>query len=177
MAPDSKPAADENKDDGGKKKRNLKPLIIVGVLMLVEGVGVFALVKLISPAPVSVEAAEGEDADPDPLQLDGQVEVVMCDISAFNRKEGKMRVYQMQVSALVPADDLEQVERFVEVRKMSINDRVQTVIRSADPRHLNDPALDVIKRQIKFELNNLLGGKELIQDVLISKLLQSRSNL
>lgn len=169
---------DEAKSDakGAGKRGRLKGIIIVGALMLVEGVGVFALVKLVSPAPETV-SAEDKAAAEDPFNLSGEVELIMCEISTFNRKEGRLYVYNAEISVLVAAEDQERIERFVEVRSLSIKDRIQVVFRSADPKDLNDPSLDTIKRQVQFELNNLLGGKELIREVLISKLLQSRANL
>ncbi len=167
----------QDADSPAKGRSKLKPMLVVGALMLVEGVGIFALLKIVSPTPESALSAEIDSADDDPFNLNDQVEVKLCEVSAFNRKEGPLYVYNVAISALVAADDVEKVKRFVEVRELSIKDRVQVVFRSADPKDLNDPTLETIKRQLRFELNNLLGGKELINDVLIPKLLQSRTNL
>jgi len=60
---------------------------------------------------------------------------------------------------------------------LSIKDRLQAVIRAADPKDLNDPSLETLKRQLLLELNNLIGGKELIREILISNMLQSRTHL
>ncbi len=169
-------AADADNTSETKPKGRLKPLIIVGVLMLVEGVAIFALMSFFTAPPDASSAAEGEDAL-DFLNLDDEVEIQLCEIDAFNRKEGTLYVYHMQLSALVAADDVQAVTRFIDARSASIKDRIQVVIRASDPKHLNDPTLETVKRQILFELNNLLGGKELIRDVLVSKLLQSRTRL
>lgn len=159
-----------------KPKGRLKPLMLVGGLMLVEGVGIFLLMTMLHPAPESALADEAGDAD-DPFDLEGHVEIVVCDVTAFNKKEGSLYVYSIELSALVAADDAESVRRFVEARELSIKDRLQAVIRAADPKDLNDPSLETLKRQLLFELNNLLGGKELIGEILISKMLQSRTHL
>jgi flagellar basal body-associated protein FliL len=178
MAANKKKAEPESQDapkSDGKGK--LKAMIIVGVLMVGEGAAIFALISVFSAPPESTVAAEDQKALEDPLNLEDQTEIELCDVDAFNRKEGRLYVYSMQLSALVSTEDVDKIERFIEARTASIKDRVQMVIRSADPKQLNDPSLETVKRQLKFELNNLIGGKELIQDVLISKLLQSRTNL
>lgn len=158
------------------KGRWKTPAIVAG-LMLTEGVGIFLIMKMVSPAPQVARAADEMGTADDPLGLNNRVEIVLCDISAFNRKEGRLFVYNATISVLVDADDQDKIARFVEVREQSIKDRIQVIFRSADPKDLGDPGLESIKRQLVFELNNLLGGKELIRDVLIPKLLQSRANL
>jgi len=50
---------------------------------------------------------------------------------------------------------------------------VTTVIRSADPKFLQEPGLETIRRQIKFELDKVLGDDKIIVDLLIPSLLQS----
>jgi len=158
---------------GGKKKS----LIIVGVLMVAEAVAVFGVMKVFNPAPEPVMAAEDDKDLEDPFNLEDAKEIEICEISAFNRKEGRLYVYNVKVSALISKDDEEKLDRFIKAREQSIKDRVQRVFRSADPTDLNDPSLEIIKRQIKFELNNLIGGADLIQEILIPKMLQSRANL
>lgn len=174
--------ADDNvnqKDDTQPQSRGgrWKTLIVIGVLMLGEGVGIFVLMRLVSPEPEAALAAEDAAIESDPFNLKDEVEMPLCEISAFNKKEGRLYVYNAQVSVLVGAEDRAAIERFANAREQSIKDRIQLVFRSADPKDLNDPALQTIKRQLLFELNNLLGGKELIREILIPKLLQSRTNL
>lgn len=167
---------EEGNETPAKPKGRLKPIMLVAGLMLVEGVGIFALMTLMHPAPESALAADEGDAD-DPFNLEGRTELVICDVTAFNKKEGSLYVYSIELSALVKAEDAESVQRFVEARELSIKDRLQAVIRAADPRDLDDPSLETLKRQLLFELNNLLGGKELICEILISRMLQSRTHL
>ena len=164
-------------EGGGKTGGRSKLLLIVAGLMVVEGMGIFALMKVVSPTPEVAEAAEDEGTPGDPFNLSGEVELTLCEISAFNSKEGRLYVYNADISVLVASEDREKIERFIEVREQSIKDRIQYVFRLADPKDLNDPSLETLKRQLRFEFNNLLGGKELITEVLIPKLLQSRTNL
>ncbi|NOT01285.1 MAG: flagellar basal body-associated FliL family protein [Phycisphaerales bacterium] len=176
-------AAEKVKEEGegqpAKTGRSgkMKPLMIVGGLMLVEAVGIFVVMKLISPAPHAAHAEEMEEHESDPFKIKDDTELVVCEVSTFNRKEGRVYVYNAEISVLVATEDQERIAEFIKARELSIKDRVQVVIRSADPADFNDPGLESIKRQIGHELNNLLGGKELIKEVMIAKLLQSRSSL
>lgn len=174
-----KDSAAESADDQNQpsRKSKLKPLILIGALMLGEGAGIFAVMKFFAGPPKPTLAGEDQADLEDPFHLSDQAEIDLCEVDAFNRKEGKLHVYHMVLSALVAAEDVDKIKRFVEERSASIRDRIQVVIRAAEPQHLNDPSLQFIKRQITQELNNLLGGKELIREVLVSKLLQSRTNL
>ncbi len=162
--------------EGAPKKGKRKSIAIIAGLMLGEGVAIFAAMSFIAPAPDPTLADETDVAD-NALNLDQETEVTLCEVDAFNRKEGKLHVYHMELSALVAKENVETVERFVKAREASIKDRIQEVIRSADPAHLNDPSLELVKRQIRMELNNLLGGEELIGKLLVAKMLQSRTSL
>ncbi len=177
MARENQAPEPQDSSQPAATKGRFKPIIIVALLMLVEGVAIFALMSMITAPPEASVAAEDDGTAQDLLHLADEAEVELCEVDAFNRKEGRLYVYHIQLSALVAVQDVETINRFVEVRSASISDRVQVVIRAADPQHLNDPSLETIKRQIKFELNNLLGSEELIRDILVAKLLQSRSNL
>ena len=127
----------EVNEASAKPKGRLKPLLLVGGLMLVEGVGIYVLMTLVHPAPESALAA-GEGNIDDPFNLGGHTELVICDVTAFNKKEGSLYVYSIELSALVAVDDVESVQRFVEARELSIKDRLQAVVRAADPKDLND---------------------------------------
>ncbi len=170
-------AEEEHAPEDSGKKGKLKTIMIVAGLMLGEGVGLFVVMNLVATPPDAALAADDEAAMDDPLNLETEAELELCSVDAFNRREGRLFVYHMQLSVMVDAENKEIVEKFVRARTASIRDRVQLVIRSAEPVELNDPTLDALKRQIRNEVNNLLGGKELIKQVLIAKMLQSRTNL
>jgi len=57
----------------------------------------------------------------------------------------------------VAPENRDHVAQMVEKRQNTMKDRVQMILRSADPQHLNEPNLDTIKRQIKFELDKILA--------------------
>lgn len=160
--------------DAGKPRR-LVPVLIVALLMGVEGVGVFFLAKAISPEPVAALAAdiEGEDG----AGMAGQeamTEVELVDCRPSNMMGGKFITFDMRVSGLVATEDVERAERLIRAKRARLEDGVNTVIRSAEPKHLNEPKLTTIKRRLKIEFDEIFGDDELIKEVLIPKWLQSR---
>ncbi len=157
----------------GSKKMQI---IIVALLMLGEGAAVYFVANAMSPRPIqgfAVEAdnADGEDASP----MDELVEIDIADCKPSNKMSGKLILFQMRTSALIAAVDLENVTTLLESKGGRIRDRINFVIRSADPKHLNEPGLETIKRRIKNELDRLLGDERLIKEVLVPELLQSNA--
>ena len=58
-------------------------------------------------------------------------------------------------------------------KRARLEDAVNTVIRSSEPKHFTEPGLESIKRRFKHEFDVAFGDKELIHAVLIPQLLQS----
>jgi flagellar basal body-associated protein FliL len=90
---------------------------------------------------------------------------------------GKLITLKIRVSALVASADAERAKTLVEANKARINDRINFVVRSAEPQDLNEPGLETIKRRIKHELAKVLDDERLLQEVLIPEMLQSGSGL
>lgn len=154
-------------------------LLVVGSIMLVEGGLIFGVMKLAGGGPSGVEAGEvGEaGADGEGSDSDAVKEVSIAETDAYNSRSGRLYLYHLQVSALVEASNQERLETLVEERRGTVLDRINTVIRGADPNHLNEPGLETLRRQIKFELDKIWGDAALIRELLIPQLLQTRSNL
>lgn len=177
MSPDrgEETVAEAAPPPSNSKKKLFTVGIVLGI-MLLEGVGVFVLVKMTTEAPAPSEAAELTE---DPTQLlekmDAELPLVDCD--AINRKSGQSIVVHIALSVRVAAEDQERAAKLIGKRQSTTKDRVQMILRSADPQHLNEPNLDTIKRQVKFELDKVLGDEELIREVLITQILQSRSRV
>jgi flagellar basal body-associated protein FliL len=160
-------------------KGKLKLPIIVGGMMLVEAVVVFMLVKMTATPPPEVHAAEGhagEHGEPaEAKEIDPEIPLVECE--SINRTSGQTIVVHLSLSALAAAENAEKLKKLVEMRKSSIQDRVQFVVRGADPKHLNEPGLETIRRQLKAEIDKLFGDEKLVTELLIPQILQSRSSL
>ena len=104
-----------------------------------------------------------------------EVEVAECRPS--NKMSGKFITFHLRVSVLVAAADVEQVEKMVKAKRARLLDRINFVVRSADPRHLNEPNLETVKRRLKHEFDRIFGDEELIEAVLIPQMLQSGSGV
>lgn len=179
MPPDADRAADaaaaETKSAGAGKKR-LKLLGIILGVMLAEGVGIFVLVGVTSAPPPATDAAElGQNPEEIIESMDVELALVECD--AINRKSGQGVIAHIVLCARVAAADRQRAGKLIELRQSTIKDRVQMILRSADPQHLNEPNLDTIKRQIKFEVDKILDDEKLIHEILIPQFLQSRSTV
>ena len=164
------------------KKKKLLPIIIVAGLMAAEAGVIFLAVNLLGGKPDAAEAGEvegtGEGTEAGEVGPgEDVVEITIADTDAFNNRTGRLYVYHIKVSAVVAASNKEKLEQIVTEREATIQDRVNVVVRSADPKHLNEPGLETIRRQIQFELNKIIGSDSLILELLIPKLLQSRSSL
>ncbi len=195
-----KPAAAPAESPAGadsKKSSKKKPLLIVGILMLLEGVGVFFGTKMLtggSPAAADAEhpsetahaAPEGgshgggehggEGAKNAPFESEfGEIAVSEC--RPTNRESGRLVTFRMRVSVLVKAAELEKAKGMIEANKARIDDRINFVIRSADPAFLNEPTLATIKRRLKAEFDRLLGDEHLIEEILIPEMLASAPGL
>lgn len=180
------------------KKSRKAPIIIVGALMLVEGVGIFFATKLFTgSSPATADAAhtvdgghgeghsEGEHSDGGdhgdgakgaPAESEfGEITVSEC--RPTNRESGRLITFRMRVSVLVSTADLERTKTLIEANKARIDDRINFVMRSADPTHLHEPTLATIKRRLKAEFDRLLGDEHLIEEILIPEMLASAPGL
>ena len=170
MADDKGAASKEGK---GKKKGLMTVAIVAGV-MLAEGGAVFMATRWLSPGPDPAAAmhGSGEEAPPE----DPDVEIVIADFMAPNTKKGRVFVYEMKVAARVASGDLERLKGLLEDQRLTISDRLNNIIRAADPQVLIEDGLDTLKRQIRFEVNKILNDDNLIRAILIPKMMPHRAD-
>ncbi len=170
---------DANVAESSRKKK-LFPILVVAGLMLAEGVGIYLAMKTLGTDPQAVEANAGDEkgVGPDGQPADAMdVELAICKLDAFNKKTGKLLMIHIEVVVIVSPEERKRIEKLIELRQKTISDRITTIIRNADPKYLNEPQLETIRRQIKFELDKIVGAEDLVKEVLIPNLLQSASNL
>lgn len=158
-------------------KSRALPLVIVAMLMIGEGVGIYLIAKAMRAGPAPVEAgaggcvAGGGEGPGGAEQELAEVELGQCRPS--NKMSGKFVSFQIRVSVLVPAAQCERVEDLVRTKQARLRDRINFVIRSAELKHLNEPGLETIKRRLKYEFDQVFNEEGMIQEVLIPELLQS----
>ncbi len=182
-----------------KKKGRMTSLLLIGGLMAAEGAGVFFVTKtFFGGEPQSASAAEeeteeqhgepaghgesgggehGEKPAHGAAAPSAHAEIELTECKPSNRTTGKLITLRIRVSALVASPEAERAKQLVEANKARINDRVNVVIRSSEPKELNEPGLETIKRRLKHELARVLGDEQLIQEILIPELLQSGSGI
>ncbi len=158
---------------GGKGR--LVGILVVVPLMVAEGVGVFLLARAMSPPLAPALAAEGGSGDGEESNHGKAdfAEIELAECRPSNMMAGKFVTYHIRVSALVAADDQDRAESLVRSKRARLEDGVNTVIRSAEPKHLNEPELGTIKRRLKHEFDQIFGDDLLIEKVLIPQMLQS----
>ncbi|MCK4658343.1 MAG: hypothetical protein KAV82_02375 [Phycisphaerae bacterium] len=172
MSPDEAQTADSS---AGSFKKKLITLVIVLGVMLIEGAAIFVVVRMTGESPEDLQAAELENREDLLKNMDAELPLGECD--AINRKSGRSIVVHLVLYARVAADKQKNTLQLIEKRQSTIKDRVQMILRRADPQHLHEPNLDTIKRQIKFELDKILEDDELILEVLIPQILQTSERL
>ena len=164
---------DETLNETHKNKKNkLVPILVISLLMIGEGVGIFFLIKSVNPDPAKTIAHNG-DLGLGAFQGDSMAEVELVECRPSNRMAGKLVTFHIRVSGLVTSEDHERATELVEAKKARLEDGVNIVIRSAEPKHLNEPGLETIKRRLKYEIGRIFGDDELIKDVLLPQILQS----
>ena len=156
-------------------KGRLVPVMIVAALMGVEGVGVFFIAGALSPAPESVLGETLGDGETNGTGSDAMklAEVELAECRPSNLMSGQIITFQIRVTALVAAADLERVEELADANRARIQDGVNTVMRSAEPKYLSEPTLQTLRRRLKKEFDRIFGDDQLIKRVLIPQLHQT----
>ncbi len=149
-----------------KKSGKFMTMGLIGGVMLVEGVGIFMVMKFMGADPDPTQALEhGVQATTRPWEESQEIQVAQVRVP--NSSGSRTFLYNVRVVIRVHHKDHDKVKEFMESRKNTIEDVIGRVIRSADERHLAEPGLETVKRQIRYELGSLLGDESLIEQVLI----------
>ena len=160
------------------RSRRLWPVVIVALLMGAEGVGIFILAKAISPSPAPAVADQtGGKGSLDADEAEGLVEIELAECRPSNRTSGKFVTFHVRVSALVSAADQERAEKMARDKRARVEDGVNTVIRRAELKHLNEPDLQTLKRHLKLAFDRIFEDDQLIKEVIIPQFLQSGPGL
>lgn len=196
MAAESKPETKAPAAPGAEPTpKKSKTWIIVPAIMIVEAIAVFVLAKMLVGGPAeasaAVEAASHDSHGGDEHESTGHAgpgsagtdshtedaEVALTECKTINRESGKLILFHLRVSALVSASNLEKSKTLIQGKQARIDDRINTVIRSAEPRHLREPGLETIKRRMKYECDRIFEDESLVREILIPYLVQSGSGV
>jgi len=159
-----------------KKGSKLLPIIVVTLLMLGEGFVVYFIANAMAPAPMEGVAADGGGGGGGAGDNNEVVEIELAESTTNNRRSGKLVNFRLRVTGLVKTEDEEKARELVKIRQARLLDRINYVVRSAEPMHLDEPELKTIRRRLKQEFDAILG-EGMIVDVIIPEYHQSSAGL
>src|SRR5213593_934089 len=153
---------EEKKSSGGGGGALLKSTpMLLGVVMFVEALVLFAGFKMFSGPPHSAQASDstneeegghGEAAHGGPVKGEKRkvVELNVLEFKAPNKQSGRLFLYDVSVYVTVKTEFKERVEAAFKDREATIRDRARTIISQCDPEKLgggSEPGLETLRRQ------------------------------
>ncbi len=160
-----------------KKRLPLTLGIVVGIAAL-QGVGFFLFFKFAGSKPAAAHGEASHAIEPPPATTQpAQVTEVQL-LKGFrvpNNKTGRTWVYELDVSAVVPAGQKEKAQKLAEERAGEIADRIAGLVRGAAETTLREDDLRVLRGQFLEGLKEIIGDDKLIQRVLIPRFVPIRA--
>ena len=158
------PKKDEQKPKG---KLPIKTIIIILGVLLLEGgtIGVFMAFK---GGPSEAGASSDPIVDTQDPEQKQMAEVVLAeDFTIDNYTAGRSRiVIRCSVAAKVSQENQVKLQDLVTSHQTEIKDTIRTLVSSAQPDHLRDSKKQVIKREIKTGMEEIIG-EGLIEEILL----------
>lgn len=146
-------------------KGKMGTFAILGGVMLVEGLAIFACMKFFGSQPDPTHGMQ--EMVPTTKPWEESKELAVAQIRVPNNNGARTVLYSVKIVLRVHHDDATKIKEFMDNRKNTIDDIIGRVIRSADEKHFAEPGLETLKRQIGYELSTLLGDEHAIEQVLI----------
>lgn len=175
---------------GGIKGLLTKLPVLLGGVMVLEAITLFAGFKMLGggPAEAGAHAAkthlEYDDHGNPIVHAEGELtaeefaEVVVGSFRSPNRLNGRTYLYNLEISARVKADVKAKVDAKLSNSTALVKDRMNRIVASIDPEKLNgaaEPGLETLRRQVKYQLD-LIVGDGLIEEVLIPQCIPYRAD-
>jgi flagellar basal body-associated protein FliL len=182
-------------DRGGAAKGGVmaKTPVLLGVVMVLEAVVLFAGFKLLGGGPQHAAGAElttTEEGDPHGGGGKGEgkgkggdrkakaVELNVLDFKAPNKVNGRTFLYDVSIFVVCKSEYEKKVKDTLKEREALIKDRVRTIIAQSDPEKLvggSEPGLETLRRQVKYQLDTIVG-EGMIEEVLVPKCIPFRTD-
>jgi flagellar basal body-associated protein FliL len=190
-AKDKKEAAPATPAEGGVKKAPIwtKTPVLITAVMVLEAVALIGVFKLLGgghpqPAAAEVALAGGEEGHgdghggPGATTKSGKLaEVPMLAERFPNVNSGRRYLYDVAIVVLVKAEHKTEIEGIFKEREAMIKDRVRTIIAQSDPTKLgtgDEPGLETLRRQVKHQLEEIVGKEGMIQEILVPRCIPFR---
>ena len=162
-----------------------KTPVILGAVMLIEAVVLFAGFKFLGAGAKSANADLTNELKQDTASTDASgatadqtVEIQLLDDKFPNRLSGRTYLYDVAISLSVKTEFADKVKKGISEHDALIRDRVRTIIAELDPEKLgggSEPGLETLRRQVKYQLDEILGDG-MIDEVLVPKCLSFRTD-
>jgi flagellar basal body-associated protein FliL len=166
------------KEEASAKPKKRLPMtvgIVLGVA-LAEAAVFFIVFKFAGGGPQAAHAEASHAVEP-ATQPAGVAEVpVLKSFRVPNDKLGRMYLYDLDLSVVVPLDQKEHMEGLVKQRSGEIGDRIARIMRSATDRVLKEDDLRALRQQMLETLREIVEDESLIQRVLIPRFVPMRSD-
>jgi flagellar basal body-associated protein FliL len=176
------PEEAKDKKDGQDAPRkgglSMKAVIIVGAVLLIEGVTI-AGVFLLAGGPDDANANTAAVDEAAQMELPDEVQVIEDKFQ--NTRTGRAYIYDTQIVVICKRKNKAEIEQKLEMMRARISADIAEIIRKAEPAHLLEPELATLKRQVQSALDSRLGsdidGNPLVMEVVIPKCEQYRADL
>ncbi|MCB9848443.1 MAG: hypothetical protein H6814_08525 [Phycisphaeraceae bacterium] len=165
-------AQKNDQTDGSKEKSGkigLKTIVLVVGLLGVEAavVGV-AMTMWAGPGEVQAEIVTTDDAAAENVH-----ELMIVSDRFPNHQSGKIWLWDTEIQIQVKQKNLDYVQRVLEERNAEIKTGISTLWRNAHHRHLTEPNLETMTRQLTEYLSSVFGedadGQPRVYKVLIPR--------
>ncbi len=151
-APESAPAAAE----APKKKSPIMLIGIVGAVMVVEAVGIFAVVGMTGGGAGNAEATTLEHEGHD--DSDEFVELPLVSDKFQNMQTGKTWIWNAEIVLRVKKKNEEAVSAAVQAKSAEILEGISMIFSRAQLSQLKEPGRQTINRQITAFMNKTIGA-------------------
>jgi len=151
---DQETNAESTQEGSPKKASGLKTVLIVAALMLLEGGAVFFVISSMN-GPSSVEASELEGLEGTGEEAPVELELVTDRFQ--NMQTGRVWEWRVQIYLRARQKNVDEIKRIMERDAASIKEGVALIFRRAHDRHLREPGLETITRQLTTYLNEVFG--------------------
>ncbi len=168
-------AEDAPKTEAEAPKRRFKiprTAVLVTAVAVGEALLIFLGLQLLGGGPQASYGSGGESVvtGPDPMTQTTSVEIQLLEkFRVPNSRQGATWIFDIDLVVKVPAHRRDQIDKLKTERSGEISDAIASIIRSLDPRYLNEPDLQTLRVQVHRVLGQIVGDPNLIEAVLIPR--------
>jgi flagellar basal body-associated protein FliL len=174
---------------GGGGGLMTKMPVLLGGVMIIEAVVLFAGFKFLGGAPRAASGAEltmaptgdGKTANKEDAKAaddKSTVEIQVVDFRAPNKLSGRTFLYDVSIFLVAKAEYQDKIKETISSRDALIKDRIRTIIAQSDPDKLgggSEPGLETLRRQVKYQLDEIIGDG-MVDEVLVPRCIPFRTD-